>query len=266
MLQKVNKGQKYTPSARFHNKVVDVVNSFDGIKSIGVTKGQSNAIRVNFINTLTETISAGTPLVINTYNEENDIFTIRKFQNEDVFFGVSKNTVAPGDIGIMILSGVVKISVSGNPKKYVYPIADSFDWQYSDGGMPVLCSATDGVLVLVGASCDCEKNTNRPFWVTHNQETGMLDITEGWVIGNGEKLLAKADSLGVQNGYICVTSELVGVNYKEPTFKYGEFAPNCIPIACVSVENGIVQIVNFFVSTAVFLETNLHPPCECLGE
>jgi hypothetical protein len=62
-----------------------------------------------------------------------------------------------------------------------------------------------------------------------------------------------------------VTSEFVGINYKEPTFKYGEFAPNCIPIAFVSVAEKNLQIVNFYVSTAVFLETNLHPPCECLG-
>jgi hypothetical protein len=268
MIPSVRKGEKFKPSAAVHNEIAETINRMNGFQGGNLSKGQSNEIRIAFINTFDEEMPAGAPVVIDSYNAKLDLFTIRKFQNEDIIFGVAKNTVKSKEIGTAILNGIVKISVKGTQKKYIYPVVDKFGWEYSDYGIPVLCSAgDDSAIIFVGTSLDdFAKNKNRPFWCAYNSETNMIDISGGWVIGNGEKLSAKPDSLGVQNGYICVTSELAGINYKEPTFKYGEFAPNSIPIAFVSVTNDIVQIVNFYVSTAVFLETNLHPPCECLGE
>lgn len=268
MLKKVDKGQSFIPSARFHNKVADAVNSINGFHAGNIPRMQNNEIRVNFINTFDEEIPTGAPVVIDSYNAKLDLFTVRKYQEEDTVLGVVKNTVKSKEIGTAILNGIVKISVKGTQKKYIYPVVDKFGWEYSDYGIPVLCSAgDDSAIIFVGTSFDdFAKNKNRPFWCAYNSETNMIDISGGWVIGNGEKLSAKPDSLGVQNGYICVTSELANTNYKPPTYKYGDFAPNSIPIALVSVINNIVQIVNFYVSTAVFFEADLHPPCDCLKE
>ena len=272
MFPKVQKGQRFQPSASMHNAVVDMLNKTNGMLAGEQKSGNQNMVRISIVNRTGEVLPSGAPVAIDGISGKNMIFSVRKVKKEDVIVAVAQNTLQENAVGSAILCGVCAVSAKGNEEKFVFPRPDSFEWEYrKNGGFPVLCSASDGVLILAGnimsgTAATADTKNNRPFWVTHNPETGMLDITGGWVIGNGEKLLAKADSLGVQNGYVCVTSELVGINYKEPTFKYGEFAPNCIPIAYVSGAGNNLQIVNFYVSTAVFLETNLHPPCECLGE
>lgn len=271
MLKKVEKGQKFKPSATFHNKVVDTVNAMDGFKSIGHGKGQSNDIRINFVNTLGEEIPAGAPLVIDSYDEKNNLFKVRKFKEDDTVYGVNKTLVEKNKIGTAIMFGTAKISVSGEKKKFVSPVPDKFEWQYSEVGFPVLCPCADGVLILLplgssGNSLATPKDDMRPFFATYNPETNMIDVTGGWVLANGESLTANAGSLGVQNGLICVTAERVDGSYKTPLLKYGNFAPNSIPIARVTVINyGVIDIVNFYVSTAIFMATIPHPPCECIG-
>lgn len=273
MLNKVEKGQKFKPSATFHNKVVDAVNAMDGFKSIGQSKGQSNDIRINFVNTLGEEIPAGAPLVIDSYDEKNNLFKVRKFKEGDTVYGVNKSAVQKDALGIAIMFGTAKISVSGEKKNFAAPVPDKFEWQYSESGIGVLCPCTDGVMVLVGNlgnSLATPKDDMRPFWASYNPETGMIDITGGNLLANGDAIKVGSDSLGAMNGLICVTAENKDGSYENATFKYGEFAPNCIPIAAVKVEKAegaasAVSIVNFFVSTAVMIETDPHPPCDCVG-
>ena len=261
MIPSVRKGEKFKPSAAVHNEIAETVNRMNGFQGGNLQKGQSNEIRIAFVNTIAEEIPAGAPVVIDRYNAKLDLFTVRKYQEGDTVFGVVKSTVKENKIGTAILVGIAQIKVSGGEKKYVIPVEDKFTWEYSEQGFPVLCSASDGVLILAGnimsetAATAAETKKNRPFFATYNPETEMIDITGGWVLANGEYLTAKADSLGVQNGYICVTAENVKGKYKDPTFKYGTFGLNCIPIAFVSAKDGVVNIINLYVSTAVMIET-----------
>lgn len=256
MIPSVRKGEKFKPSAAIHNEIAETVNRMNGFQGGNLKKGQTNEIRIAFCNTLDEEIPAGAAVVIDSYNAKLDLFTVRKYQKEDTVFGVVKNTVKKNQIGTAVLFGIAQIQVSGEKKKCVIPVEDEFTWEYSEQGFPVLASVSDGVLILAGNIMSAANiKSNRPFFATYNPETEMIDITGGWVLANGEYLTAKADSLGVQNGYICVTAENVKGKYKDPTFKYGNFGLNCIPIAFVSAKDGVVNIINLYVSTAVMIET-----------
>jgi hypothetical protein len=267
MIPSVRKGEKFKPSAAIHNEIAETINRMNGFQSGNLQKGQSNEIRITFVNTIAEEIPAGAPVVIDSYNAKLDLFTVRKYRKKDTVFGVVKSTVKEKKIGTAVIVGIAQIKVSGEEKKCVAPVEDEFTWEYSEQGFPVLCPVSDGVLILAGniMSGAADIKSNRPFFATYNPETEMIDITGGWVLANGEYLTAKADSVGVQNGYICVTAENVNGKYKDPTFKYGTFGLNCIPIASVSVKDGLVNIINLYVSTAVMLETDPHPPCDCVG-
>lgn len=268
MLKKVEKGQKFRPSATFHNKVVDAVNAMDGFKSIGQGKGQSNDIRINFVNTLGEEIPAGAPLVIDSYDENNNIFKVRKFKAEDTVYGVNKTLVEKNKIGTIIMFGVVEIALNGEILPSVTPVPNSFTWQYADFGMPVLAPLKSGAIILISSAGKGNQNLqDRPFIASYNSETAMIDITGGWAVCNGEYKEVSKDSLGVMDGYICVVGEWNGETkmYDVPLFFYNEPAANSIPIAKITLgEDGNVNIVNFYVSTVIINETALHPPCECL--
>lgn len=111
-----------------------------------------------------------------------------------------------------------------------------------------------------------EPEDARPFFATYNLETKMIDITGGWVIANGEFFTVPDASVGVADGYICVKSE-IPENEKEfvaPFFVYGTPSLTCRPIAKVTINDEQIDIVNYYVSTAVLMETIEHPPCDCM--
>jgi hypothetical protein len=268
MLKKVDKGQPFVPSTRFHNKVADAVNSMNGFHAGAIKSGApKHEISIPFLNTLDEDIPAGAPAVIDDYNEDKDIFTVRKFKSGDIFFGAVKNAVKTGEQGTLILCGVVKISTKGDStRRAVYPEMESWEWVLSDYGSPILSQVENGRIVLVGATVNelTMENQGRPFFLSYDIANNKINITGGWLIANGKAIEVKADSLGVLHGTVCLTAENKNGEYGNATFCYGTFASNSIPLGRVYLDNGIINIVNFYVSTAVMIETEPHPPCDCV--
>ena len=259
MLKKVEKGQPFVPSTRFHNKVADAVNSMNGFQSGAIKSGGGkHEISITFLNTLDEDIPAGAPLVIDSdkYDEGGETFFVRKVTEEDTFYGISKTAVEKQKTGTLVLCGVVKISVSGDVSSAVIPVVDSFEWEYAEYGTTVLAPVSDGALVFIGSTASgTKKKSELPFQLSYNPETEMIDITGGYLLANGEAIKVKGDSVGVFNGTVCVTAENDKGSYKNATFKYGDFAPNCIPLGTVSKDDDGVKIINFSVSTAIMIET-----------
>ena len=214
MIPSVRKGEKFQPSAANHNEIAEVVNRMNGFQEGKFSKGAFFEIKVPVLNTTGDTVFAGSPVVIDSYDEALDIFKIRKFKADDVVFGCVKSDILSDEIGIVVLSGVVKITATGQKNKFVRPTVDAFAWEYSDSGVPILASFSGGEIIFLsaGSGVGTADNAKRPFWATYNPETGMIDITGGWVLANGEYLTAKADSLGVMDGIICVTSKNEKVN------------------------------------------------------
>jgi hypothetical protein len=241
----------------------------NGFRSGAIKSGRgTHEISVTFINTLDEEIPAGAAVVIDSYNAKLDLFTVRKYQEEDTIFGVVKSAVKKNKIGTAVLVGIAKIKVSGEIASSVIPRGNTFEWDYAEFGLPVLAATNNETVILVSFSGTGNQNyKERPFIASYNSETEMIDISGGWVNCNGEFTKMESDSLGVMDGYICVKSEYNGrINkYDIPMFFYEEPAANCIPIAKVILgEEGAVSIVNFYVSTVIINETALHPPCACL--
>lgn len=277
MFPKVQKGQRFQPSASMHNAVVDMLNKTNGMLAGEQKSGNQNMVRVSVKNNTGTVLESGFPVALSGCSLDDMIFEIRKVQKTDTVVAVIVNTIEPNKVGSAVLVGVAAVKVKGEQKPFVLPKYDTYEWQYQPaGGFPVLCPCADGVMVLVGCSGSSlatpttSKEEVRPFFASYNPETNMVDITGGNLLANGAAIKVGDDSLGAMNGLICVTAENKDGSYENATFKYGEFAPNCIPIAAVKVikSEGVisaVSIVNFFVSTAVMIETDPHPPCDCVG-
>ncbi len=264
MLKKVDKGQSFIPSARFHNKVADAVNRMNGFLGGDFTKGQSNEIRINFINTFSEEIPSGAPVVVDGYDEVNNIYSVRKYKHGDILIGCVKSSVESHAIGTAVFFGIVKVKAQGTINSCIVPVSNTWNWQYSDFGYPLLCATTDGVMVVVGANAF--NSYKRPFFAVYDPVAKMINISGGWVLANDEHKIMPGDNIGVQNGYICVKAEFPdnAVEFSAPFFVYDTPGAACQPIAEVIVENDYVSIVNYNVSTAVLMKSIEHPPCDCM--
>ena len=126
MLPHVNKGDRFTPSARFHNKVADMVNHFNGFIS-NTQKGNSSTIKVQVINNTAETIICGSPVAFGDYNSDTKIFQIRKVTETDKVFAVLPFELPVKTAGSAILLGTVAIKINGEKKSYAMPKANSYD-------------------------------------------------------------------------------------------------------------------------------------------
>ena len=268
-MKHVNKGDKFQPSAKFHNKVVDIVNHFNGFMA-GSQKGSTPAIvRVQVINNTAEIIKSGSPVAFGDYNSDTKIFQIRKVTETDKVFAVLPFELPVKTAGSAILLGTIAIKIDGEKKAYAIPKANTFEWEFSENhGCPVLFAENGLAVILVQQSQGAIDNT-RPFFATldnSNPDLPMIHITGGWANCNGDWFEVKENKIGVQSGFICLYAEFNGNGYNMPNFCYGEPASNMIPLAEVKVIDGNVSITNYYVSTATILETNACSYCSLNGE
>ena len=264
MIEHVNKGDKFQPSAKFHNKVADLVNHFNGFMA-GSQKGSTPAmVRVQVINNTAEIIKSGSPVALGKYNSDTKIFQIRKVTETDKVFAVLPFELPVKTAGSAILLGTVAIKINGEKKSYAMPKANSYDWEFNDNhGCPVLF-AENGMAVILIQQQQGVIDNSRPFFATldnSNSDLPMIHITGGWANCNGDWFEVKANKIGVQSGYICLYAEFNGESYNTPTFCYGKPNTNLIPLAEVKVDNASVAIINYYVSTATILETNACSYC-----
>jgi hypothetical protein len=267
MIKHVNKGDKFQPSAKFHNAVADMVNHFNGFIA-GGQKGSTPAmVRVQVVNNTNEIIKSGSPVALGDYNSDTKIFQVRKVTAEDKVFACVLFDLPVKKAGTAILLGTLAIKINGGKKAYAVPKVNSYDWVYNDSyGCPVLFAENGMAVILVQQQGNID--TSRPFF-TSLDNTGnvpMINITGGWANCNGDWFEVKANKIGVQSGYICLYAEFNGNGYNMPTFKYGNPASNMIPLAEVKVNGDSVSIVNYDVSTAVILETDTCAYCALNGK
>ena len=284
MFPKVQKGQRFQPSASMHNAVVDILNSANGMLAGEQKSGNSNMVRISIVNRTGEILQAGSPVAISGVSGKDMLFNIRKVQKDDITVAVVLNTLLPDTVGSAILGGVCAVQVKGNAEKFVFPKPDSFEWEFRQkGGFPVLCSMNNAVIILTMYSKldEIGGSGHDLFRATYNAETGMIDITGGYANCNGDWFSPqKTTELAPQNGIICLCAKADEAHgrYSQPVIAFAEPSTANIPLAKVSVTKNIiadsdnkekaellVSITNYGVSTAGVVETARCPLASATG-
>lgn len=281
MFPKVQKGQRFQPSASMHNAVVDMLNSANGMLAGEQKSGNQNMVRISIVNRTGEVLPSGAPVAIDGISGKNMIFSVRKVKKEDVIVAVVQNTLQENAVGSAILCGVCAVSAKGNEERFVFPKPDSFEWEYrKNGGFPVLCKkgSTVFILTVYGKADETPSETGGGhdlFRATYDAEKKKIRVTGGYSNCNGDWFgPGKATELAPQDGIICLIAKPDEAHgrYSEPTIGYAEPSASNIPLAKISVEkitftneDGKTEtelrpsIMNYGVSTAGVVETARCP-------
>lgn len=285
MFPKVQKGQRFQPSASMHNAVVDMLNKANGMLAGEQKSGNQNMVRITIVNSTGETLPAGSPVAIDGISGKNMIFSVRKVKKEDVTVAVVQNTLDVNAVGSAILCGVCAVSVKGNEEKFVFSKPDTLEWEYrKNGGFPVLCKNGSAVVILISYT-----NTNNTenssghdlFRATYDAEKKIIRVTGGYSNCNGDWFgPGKVTELAPKDGIICLIAKADEAHgrYSEPEIGYAEPSASNIPLAKVTTAKITVTnsdgktetelrptIVNYGVSTAGVVETARCPLASASG-
>lgn len=267
MFPKVQKGQKFQPSASMHNAVVDMLNKTNGMLAGEQKSGNQNMVRITVKNNTDAVLESGVPVAVSGCSMNDMIFEVRKVQRTDTVIAVVVNAIEPNKVGSAVLVGVATVKVNGEQKPFVLPKYDTYEWQYQPaGGFPVLCKAgaTSVILVAPGLSASGGHDL---FWASYDTEKKKILVTGGYANCNGDWFEPqRVTELEPEEGIICLCAEADEARgkYKQPKIDYAEPSTANYPLAKVMVANEIngkgeteqiVSIVNYGVSTAGIVET-----------
>ncbi|MBR2723599.1 MAG: hypothetical protein IKB77_04625 [Lentisphaeria bacterium] len=263
MFPKVQKGQRFQPSASMHNAVVDLLNKTNGMLAGEQKSGKSNMVRIAVKNNTGTILESGVPVAVSGCSMNDMIFEVRKVQRTDTVIAVVVNAIEPDKVGSAVLVGVAVVKVKGEQRPFVLPKYDTYEWQYQPtGGFPVLCKvgATSVILVAPGLSTGGGHDL---FWASYDTEKKKILVTGGY----GDWFEPqRVTELEPKEGIICLCAKADEARgkYKQPEIDYAEPSTANYPLAKVMVANEtngkgeteqIVSIVNYGVSTAGIVET-----------
>ena len=267
MFPKVQKGQRFQPSASMHNAVVDMLNKTNGMLAGEQKSGNQNMVRITVKNNTDAVLESGVPVAVSGCSLNDMIFEVRKVQRTDTVIAVVVNAIEPNKVGSAVLVGVAAVKVNGEQKPFVLPKYDTYEWQYqASGGLPVLCKVGATTLILVAPGLSAGGGHDL-FWATYDAEKKKIRITGGYANCNGDWFEPQSvTELEPQEGIICLCAEADEARgkYKQPKIDYAEPSAANYPLAKVTVaketnadgeDEQIISIANYGVSTASVIET-----------
>lgn len=267
MFPKVQKGQRFQPSASMHNAVVDMLNKTNGMLAGEQKSGNQNMVRVSVKNNTETALASGSPVALSGCSLDDMIFEVRKVQKTDTVVAVIVNTIEPNKVGSAVLVGVAAVKVKGEQKPFVLPKYDTYEWQYQPaGGFPVLCKAGGTSIILVSQNVGATSSGGHDlFWASYDAEKKNIRVTGGYANCNGDWFNPQSvTELAPKEGIICLCAEADEARgkYKQPKIDYAEPSAANYPLARVTIETNadgkkeqIVSIMNYGVSTASVVET-----------
>lgn len=213
----VKPGDTFTPNAFLSNDVRHFFNQLNGFRDDQVS-GNHNVVVVQVYNeSKTDTLKGGIPVNFGTAPMIENAIPIVPYTKSDESWGVIPQAIRPREIGSCIVSGPVKVTISGSFGKYAVPTQDGFRRQdsadgnaaqllYSNGSTGVIClgagnSANKAVGVTL-ATLTSSGNYTSTYKASYKNEKGeTVDTLLRCVslgLGEGLSLPAGATVIGYQ--------------------------------------------------------------------
>lgn len=255
--RQVTPGETFKPNASLSNDVRRIVNSFGKSGETPILATGSGNCSILVYNGSGQLVKAFSAIEVNDEPLYHGACVVRPASGTAEVWGVAAGDIAPEAFGNMIVSGVVRVAVSGAKAAYVAPAKDGA-WAYSNNGTARVIHGGDAeAIIQLGAG---GSNQQGPFALAFDAEQNLIYCSGGYINRNGEIVMVSPLYISPAEGYICVRCSLAGGKWNAPELKITATpAEGCYPVGYCTPHNGEVQLVKFQAVMPIIILTERCP-------